>query len=427
MSAGPTPIALADSLSSRIARNFFTHSGHIPLTLLILEALLSPGGYFSRPDPYILLFAGLAQAWVMGSSEYRGRPTPLLGNLVGPLAYTLAEAAMEGSRFFQAMHHQAYWCFGLLFGAMQWSRGRFPRAATSLLLIESVLRAAIPLVMYAVFEVQASAGAKPLATFFDDSAHRFLAIVLLLLGVLLGFAEISLRRSLATIRMLMERLHRYSEWSFGRAVLNRAIADEESLTPQRVDRAVLFMDIRGFTAWGETQTPEMTLSMLNGYYRSVEKASHGATPIKFKYTADEAMVVFADATEAYQCGCAMTVAAAEFLHPLGLGIGAGLHWGPVVEGVLGGEHSRAYDFIGDTVNTAHRLCEAAAPGEFLGSESICRAARQAPPVWREISAKGKRDPLRAAHLNQEPITNPMDESAPCREIACCDGQRTTNT
>lgn len=52
--------------------------------------------------------------------------------------------------------------------------------------------------MYAVFEVQASDGHKLLRSFFDDSAHVFLTIVLLLLGALLGFADLNLRRSMAT-------------------------------------------------------------------------------------------------------------------------------------------------------------------------------------------------------------------------------------
>ena len=36
-----------DSLSARAARDFFTHSGHVPLVLLILEALLARPGYFA--------------------------------------------------------------------------------------------------------------------------------------------------------------------------------------------------------------------------------------------------------------------------------------------------------------------------------------------------------------------------------------------
>ena len=71
-------------------------------------------------------------------------------------------------------------------------------------------------------------------------------------------------------------------------------------------------------------------------------------------------------------------------------------YGPVVEGVLGSEGAKAYDFIGDTVNTAQRLCDAAAPGELLVSIAACDAAGLAPLQQRDVAAKGKRDPLRAA-------------------------------
>ncbi len=88
-----------------------------------------------------------------------------------------------------------------------------------------------------------------------------------------------------------------------------------------------------------------------------------------------------------------------------LAVGAGVHCGPVVEGVLGGEGAKAYDFIGDTVNTAQRLCDAAMPGELLVSGAACDVAGIAPAQYRELAVKGKREPLRVAAmtagLNQE--------------------------
>ncbi|TRZ90507.1 MAG: hypothetical protein D4R84_16130, partial [Rhodocyclaceae bacterium] len=62
------------------------------------------------------------------------------------------------------------------------------------------------------------------------------------------------------------------------------------------------------------------------------------------------------------------------------------------------EGSKAYDFIGDTVNTAQRLCDAAAPGELLVSATACEAAKIAPDSWRAVMAKGKQEPLKAASI-----------------------------
>ena len=385
----------AEPLWPRVARQFFTHSGHVPLTLLVLETLLAKPGYFAEPDPYLLLLAGIFQAWVAEAGPFRGSWRIVLANFSGPLLYSLIEAALEGLRFFQGWHHQAYWIFAAGFALLHWLQARRGDIPALLVLAENVWRAAIPLTLYAVFEVQESAGTKSLAAFFDDSAHRFLAIVLLMLGTLLGAADIGLRRSVATIRALNARLHEFSAWSLGHEILNRAIADEGALALQRGQRAVLFMDIRGFTAWSERQSPEAVVGMLNAYYAVAEAAIVGMRPIKLKYTADEVMAVFGSAADACRAGRAMLAAVTEQLHPLGLNAGAGIHLGAVVEGVLGGRDARAYDFIGDTVNTAQRLCDAAAPGELLVSAEACIAAAVSPEIWREIVAKGKREPLRA--------------------------------
>ena len=60
------------------------------------------------------------------------------------------------------------------------------RMAAALVLAESVLRSAIPLVMYALFEARIKGTPLSASAFFADRAHDFLAVVLLLLGVLVG-------------------------------------------------------------------------------------------------------------------------------------------------------------------------------------------------------------------------------------------------
>lgn len=389
----------SETLATRAARNFFTHSGQVPLVILILEALLARPGYFVGPDPYLLLASGLGQAIVMEWLTRRGASRPFLANLAGPLLYSLVEAGLEGFAFFRQWHHQAYWAFAFGFAVLHWAQSRRVTLTAPLVLAENVLRSAIPLVMYALFEARSKGAGFSLEVFFADRAHTFLVIVLLLLGTLLGFADIALRRSLATVRTLTARLRQYSEWSLGRGILDRAIADERTLALQRVDRAVLFMDIRGFTAWSERQTPEAVVGMLNDYYRLAETALDDDRPIKLKFTADEVMAVFADAAAAVRAGRRMLAAVLPPLAGSQLTAGAGVHFGPVVEGVLGGEGARAYDFIGDTVNTAQRLCDAAAGGELLASLAAADVAGLAATVRREIAAKGKREPLAAVVLS----------------------------
>lgn len=386
----------SESPAARAARDFFTHSGHVPLVMLILEALLAKPGYFAGPDPYLLIVAGMFQAVVVEFLAARDKPHPFIANLAGPALYSIVETVLEGADFFRQWHHQAYWGFALGFALLQWAQARSAKAAEPLVLVENVLRSAIPLVMYALFEARSKNTVFSLDLFLADRAHVFLAIVLLLLGVLLGFADINLRRSMTTVRALATRLRQYSEWSLGRGILDRAMADERTLALQRVERAILFMDIRGFTAWSEQQAPETVVGMLNGYYRVAEEALGEIRPIKLKYTADEVMAVFEDAADAVNAGRRMLASAHALLAESHLTAGAGVHCGQVVEGVLGGEGAKAYDFIGDTVNTAQRLCDAAAAGELLVSVTACKAAGIAPTRFRDVVAKGKREPLQAA-------------------------------
>ena len=85
---------------------------------------------------------------------------------------------------------------------------------------------------------------------------------------------------------------------------------------------------------------------------------------------------------------------------MGLGIGVGLHIGPVIEGLMGGAEVKEYRFVGDTVNTAKRICSEAQPGQVLLSEStfvqVVPAVVTGPAF--ELSAKGKAEPLKVRPL-----------------------------
>ena len=77
-------------------------------------------------------------------------------------------------------------------------------------------------------------------------------------------------------------------------------------------------------------------------------------------------------------------------------IGVGINTGKLVAGYIGSSQTMSYSVIGDTVNTASRLCAAAAPGQILVSEPTYRLlggrfeGREIEPV----RAKGKHDPIR---------------------------------
>ena len=251
--------------------------------------------------------------------------------------------------------------------------------------------------MYAIFEAMSNPRNATVGGFFADPSHGYVAASLLALGLVIGVAQVTADGYLALLRSTASQLRRYSELAMGRRVLERAVEDEASLVPTRRERAVLFLDIRGFTSWSERRSPEEVVRMLNGVYAATEAASAPCRPIRIKYTADEAMLVFAEPALALAAARAIREALVPCLAPFGLAAGFGVHAGPVVEGLLGSESVKAYDVLGDTVNVANRLCAAASGGEILVSEEAAATGAGDTPV-RELRVKGKSQPLRVRVL-----------------------------
>jgi class 3 adenylate cyclase len=381
---------LAPADWERIAQSFFTHSAHAPVTILILELLLAPAGYLGSADPYLLMLGAFAQAVWLARDKTENTLRVAIGNLVGPALYSLVEGLLEGPVFFQQLHHQAYWAIAVSFALLQGGRYAMPRLTSPLLLAENIVRASIPILLYAVFEARIG---KDWHAFFVDPTHEYLAIVVLLLGLLLGFAEITLRRTQRVLRSLAGHLHRLSTWSFGAKVVADMVNDAGQLALQRRQRSMLFMDIRGFTRWSEDQQPEAVVAMLNDYYATAEMCFRDLQPIKTKFTADEVMAVFSDPQQALAAARALQSGIAVALARHGLAAGLGLHTGPVVEGLLGSDVVKAYDVIGDAVNTAARLCSVAGPGELLVSESALAGMGTEDGQARIIQVKGKSEAL----------------------------------
>jgi class 3 adenylate cyclase len=391
---------LAGTRAAAVREEYLSNSAYFPLANILFEWLREGWSAFVRsPDPYTLLATGFVQAWFLGSWKHAGRPKPFLGNLIGPAFYTAVEGAIEGPRFFEAPHHLAYWAFALAIGVAQELRLRSAgeRVRVAATLAENVVRAAIIVVMYAIFEAMSNPRNATIAGFFADPSHGYVAASLLALGLVIGAAQVTADGYLALLRSTASQLKRYSELAMGRRVLERAVEDEASLVPTRRERAVVFLDIRGFTSWSERRSPEEVVRMLNGFYAATEEASAPCWPIRIKYTADEAMLVFAEPALALAAARAIRDALAPRLAPFGLAAGFGVHAGPVVEGLLGSESVQAFDVLGDTVNVAKRLCTAASGGEILVSEEIAAAGAGDSQV-RELTLKGKAQPLRVRVL-----------------------------
>ncbi|MGZ3789514.1 MAG: adenylate/guanylate cyclase domain-containing protein [Bacteriovorax sp.] len=395
-------LVLDGNFKSKMLEELFENSVHFPLAVLIIECL-NEGlrHYFTSPDPYTLILSALVQAFCITKLTLNKSNFRFLGNLVGPIIYALIEANIEGASFFKEPQHIAFWGYSFLMTFSQFlSSLKNIYIKYFFIFFENIIRTLIPLLLYILFEGKGKELIAFLFEFYAEIPHRFLSILLVLIGMILGFSNIRRQRDQIKIKALAHQLKNISKWALGTRLLNKVIDDQSIFEIKRVDRAILFFDIRGFTAWSEKRSPEEVVEMLNKYYKASEKILKKYSPIKAKYTADEIMLVFQEIHEAAEVSIKLSRELNIHLEEHNLKVGGGVHWGHVVEGLIGGEDHKIFDVMGDTVNTAKRFCEAAQGKEVLISESVIGLTdgRAFCKNYRTVTLKGKSEPQKVFPL-----------------------------
>lgn len=399
---------LHGSFATRYALEFFGNSAHFAIANIAFEALHeSPNRYFLSYDPYILIISSIIQSYYLTTLPPAAPWRRLAGNMIGPSIYSLTEIFIEGMHFWDNPNHIAYWIFALMIGTAQFLQqtNLHNTIRYLVLIIENIARASIIFLMYYLFEMYANpAQTQSLSTFFADASHQFVGIAILFFGFTIGLANAAGQYYLQLLRNTSEQLKVFSEWLLGKELLDRSLSHPELLHQHRQQRVILFMDIRGFTQWSEHHSPEETVQLLSRYYQTIEQVFHQHHIIKWKLSADEVMAIFAQPSEALSAAQQLQRRMSDLLAPEQLGAGIGMHYGLVVEGLLGSSGVKFYDVIGDTVNTAKRIESAARNGEILASEELYRActARIRQPHTRTIHAKGKAHPITVYVLSANP-------------------------
>ena len=174
--------------------------------------------------------------------------------------------------------------------------------------------------------------------------------------------------------------------------------------------AILFADIRGFTALSEDRLPYDVVFVLNQYFAAIGRSVEAAGGRVDKFIGDGVMALFGIERGA-QAGCREALAAARLMsmrlpelnaslraeldRPLRIGIG--VHCGPTIVGEMGFGDAATITAIGDAVNTASRLetltknfaCEL-----VVSEETVSRAGLDLSGFpLREIKIRGKREML----------------------------------
>ena len=189
-------------------------------------------------------------------------------------------------------------------------------------------------------------------------------------------------------------------------------SDEALLRSHRREIAVVFCDLRGFTAFSETAEPEEVMWTLGEYHEAMGGLIHRFEGTVGHFAGDGLMVFFNDplrcpdpAERAVRMGIAMRQRMDEVTtewrkrgHALGFGLG--IAFGYATLGQIGFEGRFDYGAIGSVVNLAARLCAEAHAQQILVSQRVYAAVEplaEAEPVG-ELTLKGFHKPVAAFNV-----------------------------
>ncbi len=161
---------------------------------------------------------------------------------------------------------------------------------------------------------------------------------------------------------------------------------EDPLKTHRREVTVVFLDLRGFTAFAETAEPEEVMGVLREYHAEMGKLilEHEGTLERF--TGDGMMIFFNDPVPVpspVERAIRMAVAMRDRVGELSvawrkrgydLAFGIGVAQGYATIGAIGFEGRWDYGAIGTVTNLAARLCGEARGGQILVSSRVAGAA-----------------------------------------------------
>lgn len=181
---------------------------------------------------------------------------------------------------------------------------------------------------------------------------------------------------------------------------------EVQLGGMRKQVVVFFSDIRGFTQFSETRTPEDVVSMLNEYFSVMVRIIEQNGGIVDKFIGDAIMAVWGTPSSTGDDAYMATKACLEMRKGLlelnqrrlargeePIKIGMGLHCGETISGTVGSDNRMEFTVIGDTVNNASRI-EAATKAfgtDLLVSQDMARLLQGRIMLSEagEVEVKGK--------------------------------------
>ena len=207
-----------------------------------------------------------------------------------------------------------------------------------------------------------------------DHLEHFRLFPIVIFGLASAILVLTTRRTRRAIHEAYVHASRAATLSryFSPEVVDELTSRPEEMASfgERMRVAVVFADLRGFTAMAEAMDPAELARFLSEFRSRIAAPAIAHGGVVDKYIGDAIMVVFGaptscadDARRALQCATEMADAIVAWSSererqgkvPVLVGIGA--HYGTAFAGVLSDGRMLEYTVIGDTVNVASRLAD----------------------------------------------------------------------
>jgi adenylate cyclase len=220
------------------------------------------------------------------------------------------------------------------------------------------------------------------------------------------------------------RLRRYLSPQLADLIVSSG--DESILASHRRRITVVFCDLRGFTAFAETEEPEEVMGVLGEYHAAMGDLIRTYEGTFGHFAGDGLMIFFNDplpqpdhVERAMRMACAMRERAADLARGwrrdgYELDFGVGIAVGYATLGRIGFEGRYDYSVIGTVANLAARLCAEAAGGQILipaRLHGMVESLVDAEPVG-ELALKGLHRPVVAFNITglREDQSLPPDQA-----------------
>jgi class 3 adenylate cyclase len=203
-----------------------------------------------------------------------------------------------------------------------------------------------------------------------------------------------------TQRGRLERLKRFFSPHLADLIVRGG--DKDPLETHRREVTVVFLDLRGFTAFAETAEPEEVMGVLREYHTEMGRSIVAWQGTLERFAGDGMMIFFNDpmpVPDASERAVRMAVAmrarvddlrAGWQKHGFELDFGVGIAQGYATIGAIGFEGRLDYGAIGTVTNLASRLCGEAKPGQILVSQRMLATVEDLVAAERvgELALKG---------------------------------------